>query len=104
MTYVNQLRRNITRVMRRVLNFFPSKIAVEIDNKVYYFTEYELRAMQIVVKNMTDEQFAEFNQRVIIYSGRYKRTSHRVEICRDGYLDEPIQLFSAIADLSHELL
>ena len=104
MTYVNQLRCEIKSVFKNLLGFRPSRTAVEIDGKVYYFTEYELRALQIVVKKMTDAEFKEFKQRVIIYNGAYKRYSEPVEICRDGYLDEPIKILSAVSKLSQELL
>jgi hypothetical protein len=104
MTYINQLRDGIKNVLKNILGFRPSRIAIEVDNKVYYFTEYELRALQVMVKNMTDAEFEEFNQRVVIYNGAYKRYSKPVNICRDGYLDEPIKIFSAISKLSQELL
>ena len=104
MTYINQLRGGIKNILKNILGFRPSRIAIEVDNKVYYFTEYELRALQVMVKNMTDVEFEEFNQRVVIYNGAYKRYSKPVNICRDGYLDEPIKIFSAISKLSQELL
>ena len=104
MTYINQLRGGIKNILKNILGFRPSRVAIEVDNKVYYFTEYELRALQVMVKNMTDVEFEEFNQRVVIYNGAYKRYSKPVNICRDGYLDEPIKIFSAISKLSQELL
>ena len=104
MTYINQLRGGIKNVLKNILGFRPSRVAVEVDNKMYYFTEYELRALQIVVKTMTDAEFEEFNQRVTIYNGAYKRYSKPVNICRNGNLDEPIKIFSAVSKLSKELL
>lgn len=103
MIYINQLKSGIKNVLKNILGFRPSRVAVEVDGKIYYFTEYELRALQVMVKNMTDEEFEEFNQRVIIYNGAFKRYSKPVSICRDGYLDEPIKIFSAVSKLSKEL-
>jgi hypothetical protein len=104
MTYFNELNLKMRDVFKRVCGYKPSRTAVEIDGKLHYFTEPEIRALQVVVSEMSDEDFREFNNRTTIYSGAYKRYSTPVEILKDGRFKSPVKALCASDDLVDELL
>lgn len=87
--------RIITEKIRRELpkNSF-NKIAIRIEGRVFYFTERQFRAMQLAVKHMTDSEYEDFCNTVIIYnSPRVRKSSGTIQLTRDGYCDNPIPGF-----------
>lgn len=64
-----------------------NKCAVRINGRVQYLTELEIRALQIMVLDMTDEEYADFCNSVIIYNDNTViRSDGVITILRDGGL------------------
>lgn len=109
MTKGKELKSLIKQTLRE-FGFKTSKVAVELYGELYYLTEPEIRALQVIAKRLyqeSPEAREEFDENVIIYSGRYKTKSHHtLKLCRDGYLDEGFEpgFFNVNANLAHELL
>lgn len=109
-----KVKREVDRILAN--NHYYKLVAVEFVNdppalnKLVYWNEAQIRAFQLYVKKVYreegEEAYQELMRRVIIYNGRTKRRSKRIEICRDGYLDEPFPrgFFTITRDLSDELL
>lgn len=75
-------------VLKEVGKYKTNKVAVEIKGKLVYMAEYEIRALQVLAARKAKESkeaFDEFCRDVVVYSGRYKRTSdHTMTFREDG--------------------
>lgn len=82
--------KDLTRkVIREVCGTSFTKCAVRINGKVEYLSEREIRALQVAVIDMTDEQYADFCNSVIIYNAdTVKRSDGTITINKDGYLED----------------
>lgn len=66
-----------------------TKCAVRINGTVNYLSEREIRALQVAVIDMTDEQYADFCNSIIIYNAdTVKRSDGTITINKDGYLED----------------
>ena len=75
-------------ILKTIGKYRTNKVAVEINGVLKYMAEYEIRALQVFAKQqaeISDEAFDSFCKSVIVYSGRYKRTSkHTMHFRKDG--------------------
>lgn len=97
------------RKIARQYKYCP-KIAAEINGKVLYLTEGEVRALQIIAKEKaeeSDEAFEQFCKDVIIYSNAHKKSSKHTMIFRkDGNFENDFEcgFFSATSYMALEIL
>ena len=82
-----ELKTAIRQTMRE-FGFKTAKIAVELDGKICYLTEVEVRALQVMVKRNP-----ELRESIKLYDGRTKRGSNVVDIEEDGCLEHGIPGF-----------
>ena len=75
-------------ILKEVGKYKTNKVAVEINGKLMYMAEYEIRALQVLAARKAKESkeaFDEFCKSVVVYSGRCKRTSkHIMEFQENG--------------------
>lgn len=75
-------------ILKEVGKYKTNKVAVEINGKLMYMAEFEIRALQVLAARKAKESkeaFDEFCKSVVVYSGRYKRTSkHIMEFRENG--------------------
>lgn len=86
-------KREIKDLIRKVIkencgsNF--TKCAVRINGKVEYLSEREIRALQVAVIDMSDDEYNNFCNSVIIYNAdTVKRSDGTITINKDGYLED----------------
>lgn len=72
----------------REVGYKTSKVAVEVYGKLFYMTEAEVRALQVMAKRkaeQSDEAFKEFTDNIIVYSaGTKRRSKHTMVFRKDG--------------------
>jgi hypothetical protein len=98
-------------LVREVLREFghtTEKVAVEINGELDYYTEREIRALQIIAKRKgqeSDEAFEEFCKSVTVYDRRTKRGAHKMIFRKDGRFDNSFEegFFNITSDLALEL-
>ena len=96
------------RRIARKYKYYP-KIAAEINGKILYLNEGEVRALQIIAKQKaeeSDEAFEQFCKDVIIYSHVKKRISkHKMIFRKDGKFANEFEcgFFSANSEMAFEL-
>ena len=108
-----EMKRLVRKTMREV-GYTTSKVAVEINGKLDYYTEAEIRALQVIARRKaleSDEAFKEFTDNVIVYKGRCKghlrdKSSRIMHFRKDGRFEEPFDpgFFSVCDDLAMLLL
>lgn len=65
-----------------------TKCAVRINGTVCYLSEREIRALQVAVIDMSDDEYNDFCNSVIIYNAdTAKRSDGTITINKDGYLE-----------------
>ena len=107
MNYTQKLLKGVQHTLIHAGGYKTNKVCVEIDGKIHYMDEYHLRALQLYVAEMSDEEYTEFCKRVIIYSGRNKRYSdHTVSIHKNGRLAQSFEdgFYTTSNTLALELL
>lgn len=88
------------RLVRQTLREFghtTEKVAVEVNGQLDYYTEREVRALQLIAKRKameSDEAFQEFCNTVTVYKGRCKghkrdKSDRMVHFTKEGKLEEP---------------
>lgn len=80
---------------------------IRIDGRIRYFNERQFRELQAAVPQMTDDEYQDFCDTVIIYNGpTVKKSTGIITINRNGHLDSPFQdgFLSYIDDLVISLL
>jgi hypothetical protein len=89
------------RATMREFGYKTNKVAVELDGKVCYLTETEVRALQVMVMRNP-----ELRESIKIYNGRTKRGSDVINIYKNGYLDAPFHsgFFDTNTKLSRALM
>lgn len=86
------------------------KIAAEINGKLLYLTEGEVRALQLIARdkaNESDEAFEQFCKNVVIYSNTTKRKSGYTMIFRkDGMFKNDFEcgFMTAVCLMTFDLL
>ncbi len=79
----------------REAGYKTPKIAVEVYGKLFYMTETEVRALQVIAKrkaDQSDEAFKEFTDNVIVYSaGTKRRSKHTMVFRKDGCFDNDFE-------------
>ena len=74
---------------------YINKVAVDIYGKIYYLTEAQVRALQIVAAKLanTDKKaFEDFKKNVVVYSGRDITHSEHIVHWRDnGFFEDNFQ-------------
>lgn len=65
---------------------WTTKVCAEINGKIMYLTEYEVRYLQVLCGEYctTDKKFQEWCESIVIYNGRFKHNSKPMEWCQDG--------------------
>ncbi len=97
-------------ILRTIGKYKTNKVAVEINGKLMYMAEYEIRALQVFAKKqaeISEEAFKNFCNSVIVYSGRYKRTSkHTMHFREDGCFSDEFEdgFYNVNTNLLYELL
>lgn len=87
-------------LVRQTLREFghtTEKVAVEINGKLDYYTEREIRALQVIARRKameSDEAFEEFCNTVTVYRGRCKGQPRKagydvMHFTKDGKFEEP---------------
>ena len=103
----HDLRRNINRTINECCKDGAFRHAVvRVNGKIEYFDEVQMRAMQILVARMNDEEYQDFCNSVVIYNGMtVKSSTDTITILRDGGLNKPFTdgLYSANDELSLQL-
>lgn len=101
------------RLVRHTLREFghrTEKVAVEINGQLDYYTEREIRALQVIAARKAKEseaEFKEFCDTVTVYSGRYKRKSlHTMHFRKDGKFSDEFEdgFYDVNSNLAFELL
>lgn len=80
---------------------------VRVNGKIEYFDEVQMRAMQILVMQMNDEEYEDFCNSVVIYNGRtVKSSTGTITIRRDGRLNHSFitGFYCASGDLARYML
>ena len=80
---------------------------VRVNGKIEYFDELHMRAMQIFVMQMSDEEYKDFCNSVVIYNGRtVKSSTGTITIKRDGRLSDSFVsgFYCATGDLARYML
>ena len=88
------------RLVRQTLQEFghtTEKVAVEINGQLDYYTEREIRALQVIARKKameSDEAFEEFCNTVTVYKGRHKghkrdKSDRIMHFRKDGKFEEP---------------
>lgn len=97
-TVTNIEKRNSVRkaMLKELVNVnYINKVAVDIYGKIYYLTEAQVRALQIVaakLANTNKEAFENFKKNVVVYSGRDITHSEHVVHWRDnGFFEDNFQ-------------
>lgn len=97
-TVTNIEKRNSVRkaMLKELVNVnYINKVAVDIYGKIYYLTEAQVRALQIVaakLANTDKEAFENFKKNVVVYSGRDITHSEHVVHWRDnGFFEDNFQ-------------
>lgn len=89
---------------------YVKKIAVEINGKLLYLTEGEVRALQLLARQKADESdeaFEQFCKDVVVYSNFQKRKSkYTMKFQKDGCFANEFEcgFFNANAHMACELL
>ena len=103
----HDLRRNINRTINECCKDGAFRHAVvRVNGKIEYFDEVQMRAMQILVARMNDEEYQDFCNSVVIYNSRtVKSSTDTITILRDGRLNESFidGLYSANDELALQL-
>ena len=103
----HDLRRNINRTINECCKDGAFRHAVvRVNGKIEYFDEVQMRAMQILVARMNDEEYQDFCNSVVIYNGMtVKSSTDTITILRDGRLNKSFTdgLYSANGELSLQL-
>lgn len=94
----------------REVGFTTDKVAVEIDGKLDYYTEAEIRALQVIARRKameSDEAFKEFCNTVTVYKGRCKGQPRKagydiMKFKKDGRFEEPF--FPGFSDVNKKLV
>jgi len=89
------MKRLVRQTMREV-GFKTAKVAVEVNGKLDYYTEAEIRALQVIARRKaleSEEAFNEFTANVIVYKGRRKghlrdKSSRIMHFRKDGKFEE----------------
>ena len=87
-------------LVRQTLREFghtTEKVAVEINGQLDYYTEREIRALQVIARRKaeeSDEAFEEFCNTVTVYKGRCKghkkdKSDRIMHFRKDGKFEEP---------------
>lgn len=82
------------RLVRQTLREFghtTEKVAVEINGKLDYYTEREIRALQVIARRKameSDEAFEEFCNTVTVYRGRCKGQHDIMHFTKEGRFEE----------------
>lgn len=87
-------------------NNYSTYVLGVIKGKKVYLTELDVRYIQVLCKNCSNnEQFEQFKKDYIIYDGKTKKCRKMV-FTKGGYFDEPFTcgLFSANKELSKKLM
>ena len=86
---IHDLKRNINRTINECCKDGAFRHAVvRVNGKIEYFDEVQMRAMQILVMQMSDEEYQDFCNSVVIYNGRtVKSSTGTIIIKRDGRLN-----------------
>lgn len=76
-----------------------------IKGKKTYLNELDVRYIQIMCKECTEEQFKQFKKDYIIYDGKTKKC-RKMTITKSGYFDTPFScgILSACTELSRRLM
>lgn len=80
---------------------------IRIDGRIRYFDERQFRELMVAVAQMTDDEYQDFCNTVIIYNGpTVKKSTGIITINRDGCLNSPFQdgFLSYASDLVLSLL
>lgn len=88
------------RLVRQTLREFghkTEKVAVEINGQLDYYTEREIRALQVIARRKameSDEAFEEFCNTVTVYKGRCKghkkdKSDRIMHFTKEGKFEEP---------------
>lgn len=106
--------KSLVRDVLRDYGHKTEKVAVECNGKLDYYTEREIRALQLIAKWIADESeeaFEDFCKSVTIYKGRTKghkrdKSDRIVHLCKDGYLDNEFEpgFYEINTKLSRELM
>lgn len=104
------------RLVRQTLREFghkTEKVAVEINGQLDYYTEREIRALQVIARRKameSDEAFEEFCNTVTVYKGRCKghkkdKSDRIMHFTKEGKFEEPFDpgFFSVNDDLAMKL-
>lgn len=104
-----EMKRLVRQTMREV-GFRTAKVAVEVNGKLDYYTEAEIRALQVVARRKaleSDEAFKEFTDSVTVYKGRCKghlrdKSSRIMHFRKDGKFEEEFDpgFYMVTSDLS----
>lgn len=103
-----EMKRLVRQTMREV-GFTTTKVAVEINGKLDYYTETEIRALQVIARRKaleSDEAFKEFCNTVTVYRGRCKGQPRKagydiMHFNKDGKFEETF--FPGFYDVSDNL-
>lgn len=97
-------------ILRAIGKYKTNKVAVEINGKLMYMSECEIRSLQVFAKQqaeISDEAFQDFCDSVVVYSGRCKRTSkHTMVFQKDGCFSNDFEegFFDVNVNLVYELI
>jgi hypothetical protein len=100
------IRQLINKTINTYTNNYCNHAVVRVNGKIHYYSEIAIRALQLAVLDMTDEQYKDFCESVIIYNGAtVKSSTGTISILKSGRLIEPFisGLFKADNDLSFAL-
>ena len=84
---------------------YINKVAADVYGKIYYLTEAQVRALQVVaakLANTDKEAYNDFKENVVVYSGRDITHSHHAMHWRDnGFFVEEFQkgFYTAVDDI-----
>ena len=103
-----EMKRLVRQTLREV-GHTTEKVAVEVNGQLDYYTEREIRALQVIARRKameSDEAFEEFCNTVTVYKGRCKGQPRKagydiMKFKKDGSFEEPF--FPGFYDVSDNL-
>ena len=97
----------ITKKVNKVLSTYApgfnfNKAVIRINGRIHYLTEKQMRALQLSVLDMSNEEYQDFCKSVIIYNGKtVKRSTGTITIEKCGRLSSPFQ--EGFYDTDHKI-
>ena len=85
-------------------NRFRKEVDVEIYGYKMKLNEYQVRAIQVILHNTTDEHFKELTENIIIYSG--PKNHEQMIFNRDGKFENEFErgFYDIISNLTLQIL